>query len=136
MIRDARETCRYVPVDRRVFGMEEYRQLRVYQAAMELVRIVSQLTRRLPRTHEKLRKQLDDAVDGIAANIAEGCGRKNRLHGNAELIRYLHISFGETNEVQHRAETALIRQFVTQREYWIVHNRAQCIKKMLRSWID
>jgi len=116
--------------------MEEYRHLRVYQASLDLVRVVCALTRRIPRHHEKLRRQLDDAADSIGSNIAEGCGRKNKRHANTELIRYLHMSFAETSEVQHRIETALIRQFVTQREYWSVHNRAKCIKKMLRSWID
>ena len=116
--------------------MEEYRHLRVYQASLALLGLVAELTRSFPRGTEKLRKQLDDAVDGIGSNIAEGCGRKNKYHGNTELIRYLHMSFAETSEVQHRIETALIRQFVTQRQYWDVHNRAQCIKKMLRSWID
>lgn len=115
--------------------MEEYRHLRVYQASCELVEIVFPLTQRFPRYHEKLRKQLDDAADSIGSNIAEGCGRKNSNHGNAELIRYLHMSFASANETQHRIHTALIRKFVTQKEFWNVHNRVQCIKNMLRAWI-
>jgi four helix bundle protein len=117
-------------------SMEEYRHLRVYQASLVLLRIVAPLARRFSREDEKLRKQLDDAADGIGSNIAEGCGRKNKRHANTELIRYLHMSFAEANEVQHRIETALIRTLVSKREYWNVHNRAQLIKKMLRSWIE
>ena len=115
--------------------MQEYRYLRVYQASLTLVDIVAQLTRNFPRVAEKLRKQLDEAADGIGSNIAEGCGRKNKRHGNVELIRYLHMSFAETNEVQHRIQTARMRRYVTERQYWQVHNRAQTIKKMLRAWV-
>jgi four helix bundle protein len=115
--------------------MQEYRHLRVYQASLALVEIVADATRRFPPVAEKLRKQLDDAADGIGSNIAEGCGRKNKRHSNVELIRYLHMSFAETNEVQHRIQTAHMRRYVTEMQYWQVHNRAQAIKKMLRAWV-
>ena len=115
--------------------MEEYAHLRVYQASCELVEVGFALTQRFPRYHEKLKKQLDDAADSIGSNIAEGCGRKNNNHGNTELIRYLHMSFASANETQHRIRTALIRQFVTQKQYWSVYNRVHVIKKMLRAWV-
>ena len=70
--------------------MEDFRHLRVYQHSRELTRGVWRATRGLPWQAQKLVIQLDEACESIGANIAEGCGGKNRLHGHAELMRYAH----------------------------------------------
>ena len=45
--------------------------------------------------------QLRDTAGSIGANIAEGCGRRNRELGNAELIRFSHMSMGSASELDY-----------------------------------
>lgn len=116
--------------------MEDFRRIRVYQCARIFARNVHRATRTFPdHLLRTLAAQLDDAVESIGSNIAEGCGRKNRNHGNAELVRYLHFSFSSACEAQHRIAGAHDRGFIPKKRYWQMENQAQVIKKMLTKWI-
>jgi four helix bundle protein len=77
--------------------MYNYRELRVWQAGMELAKDVYVLTRAFP-SHEmyELTSQLRRAVASVPANIAEGHTRDS----TKEFLRHLAIARGSLAEVE------------------------------------
>jgi four helix bundle protein len=69
----------------------KYRDLRVWQAAVELVETVYQITAAFPREEAfGLTSQMRRAAISVPANIAEGAARA----GTKELLRFLSIASG------------------------------------------
>jgi four helix bundle protein len=74
-----------------------YRDLKVWQAAMEMVRDVYRLTREFPREETYgLTIQLRRAAVSIPSNIAEGKGRSS----DKELLHFLSNAKGSLFEVE------------------------------------
>ena len=92
----------------RVAVARHFTQLIVWQLGDELRREIFALTKR-PRFRAdlKLRSQLDDAVDSVCRNIAEGFGC-----GNREFARFLRISRRSLNEVQDALRSAMLKEYV------------------------
>jgi four helix bundle protein len=65
----------------------------------------------------------------IAANIAEGCGRR----GNAELHRFLQISAGSTSELEYHWLLARDLQFMSSEQYEQVNTATLEVRRMLAS---
>jgi four helix bundle protein len=78
-----------------------YRDLDVWQSAMELVTLVSQSTACFPREETYgLTNQIRRAAVSIPSNIAEGQGRRS----TKEFLHHLSIARGSLMEVQTQAE--------------------------------
>jgi four helix bundle protein len=74
-----------------------YRDLKIWQAAMEMVRDVYRLTREFPREETYgLTIQLRRAAVSIPSNIAEGKGRSS----DKELLHFLSNAKGSLFEVE------------------------------------
>ena len=74
-----------------------YRDLTVWQRAMELAALVYELTARLPREETYgLRSQLQRAAVSIPSNIAEGHAKES----TKEYLRYLLVSRGSMAELE------------------------------------
>ena len=75
----------------------DYRDLIVWQRAMDLAAEVHEVSTRLPR-HESfgLVPQLRRAAVSIPSNVAEGSGRRT----TREFIAFLHIARGSLSELQ------------------------------------
>ena len=116
--------------------MEDFRKLRIYREARALLRELVVHTRRFPPRYQRLASQLEDAADSIGSNIAEGCGRKNSTQSNVELIRYIHISFGEACEVEHRLGTARDRHLLNKKHFYQLESRIICLKRQISRFID
>lgn len=86
-----------------------FTELIVWQLGDALRVEVFTITKR-PRLHAdlKLRSQLDDAVDSVCRNIAEGFGC-----GDPEFARFLRIARRSLNEVQDCVLSALHKGYVT-----------------------
>jgi len=70
-------------------GIQSYRDLKVWQQAMDLAEACYHLTRRFPREEiYGLTSQIHRAAASIPANIAEGNGRDTRR----EYIQFLRIA--------------------------------------------
>ena len=83
--------------------MHDYRQLRVYEMAIELTSETYRLTRTLPRSERYgLVQQMNRASVSIASNIAEGAGRGD----SREFARFLRISRGSACELEAQATMA------------------------------
>ena len=82
--------------------VRSFRDLRVWHEAQELVAATYALTARLPpRERFGLASQMERAVVSVAANIAEGHGRKH----TREYLHHLSIANGSLSELE--AEVAL-----------------------------
>ena len=74
-----------------------YRQLEVWQRAVELAKAVYALTEQLPPEERfGLTSQMQRAVVSIAANIAEGYGRTHR----GDYLRHLSFARGSLMELE------------------------------------
>ena len=116
--------------------MEDPNRLRVYRAARDFSAAISEVVRHFPARYHKLASQLDDAAESIGANIAEGCGRKNSMHGNGELIRSLHISMAEANEAEHRLSGVRVRRLVSPKDFYRLSSDVVGIKRQLNKLIQ
>ena len=76
-----------------------YMRLIVWQKAMELFELVWNIGFREAKIDFKLRSQLADAAQSIAANIAEGYGRRSI----SEYIQFLYYALGSMAETLTRA---------------------------------
>ena len=80
-----------------------YRELIVWQKAMELVKMVYQLMRKFPADERfRLCDQLSRAVISVPSNIAEGNGRESK----SEYARFLGIARGSLYEAETQLEIA------------------------------
>ena len=74
-----------------------YKQLRVWQESMDLVVIIYELVKRLPKSElYGLGDQLRRAVISIPSNIAEG----QRRNSYKDFVRFINISLGSMSEVE------------------------------------
>jgi len=77
--------------------IESYKDLIVWQKAMELAEAVYGLCNKLPASKAyALTKQLHRAVVSVPSNIAEGCARDS----TAEYIRFISVARGSLAEVE------------------------------------
>ena len=77
--------------------MGDFKQLKVWQEAMDLVEHVYRDSASLPATERYgIQSQLRRAAVSVAANIAEGTGKGS----DRELVRYLRIARGSASEVE------------------------------------
>ncbi|NLE58773.1 MAG: four helix bundle protein [Planctomycetes bacterium] len=84
-------------------AVQDYRQLEVWQKAMELVTLVYQHTKGFPKEEVYgLTSQLRRAAVSVPSNIAEGQGRRS----TKEFLNHLSIARGSLLEVQTQLEIA------------------------------
>ena len=84
-------------------GLKSYRDLEVWQKAMDLVVACYQITKKFPKNEVYgLINQLQRAAVSIPANIAEG---RERQHSK-EFIQYLSIAYGSLAELETHIQIA------------------------------
>ena len=78
-------------------GVRDYKELKVWQKSMELVKSVYRLTKLLPKEETyALSDQMRRAAVSIPSNIAEGYDRKT----DKELIHFLAVARGSCAELE------------------------------------
>jgi four helix bundle protein len=113
--------------------MRNFRDLRIWQKGMEIVREVYRLTPLLPDEEKYgLKSQLQRAAVSISSNIAEGCSRDSER----DFKWFLHIAIGSAYE----RETQLT---ISQQLDLIPKNKVESIllllseeQKMINSFIS
>ena len=73
--------------------------------------------------------QIRRACVSIAANIAEGCGRK----GDGEFHRFLNMAMGSASEVEYHLLLSRDLKFVNNSDYQRLDTQVTEIKRMLAS---
>lgn len=77
--------------------MHRYKQLKIWQKAMNLTTLVYRYTQEFPDTERfSLLSQIRRSAVSIPSNIAEGAGRESAL----DFKRFLHIANGSANELE------------------------------------
>ena len=90
----------------------KHRDLRAWQAAVELVELVYQVTAAFPREEVfGLTSQMRRAAVSVPSNIAEGAARR----GTRELLHSLSIASGSLSELDTHIELAAKVDFLKER---------------------
>ena len=114
-------------------GVTDYRELIVWQKAMDLVEEAYILTKLLPRDElYGLTNQIRRAAVSIPSNIAEG----NSRHTTQDYVRFLSIARGSKSEVETQLEICVRLNYLSKDQ--IIPAFALCdeIGKMLNSIIQ
>jgi four helix bundle protein len=105
-----------------------YKDLMVWQKAMDLVEICYHLTDSFPRSEEfGLKSQMRRAAISISSNVAEG----NVRHASREYCRFLAIALGSTVELETQGEIAKRLRFLSTQDADILIGQCQEIGRML-----
>ncbi len=77
--------------------MWNYRKLDVWKRALNLTKVIYEITRDFPNEEKYgLSGQLRRASVSVSSNIAEGCGRRT----SKDYIQFLHNAMGSVKEVE------------------------------------
>ncbi len=109
-------------------GIQDYRELIVWQKAMDLVIEVYRLTRAFPREElYGLTNQIRRAAVSIPSNIAEGQARQSK----ADFRNFLSIARASRAEVETQLTIAVRLQYATEAETKLAFSLLTEIQKML-----
>ena len=113
-------------------ALETYRELDVWQKAMDLLEAVYLLTRTFPEDEKfGLTSQLRRAAVSIPANVAEGYGRLHR----GDYLHHLSIARGSLMEVETLLTTAVRLNLLDRQKTLPAWNLAQDVGKLLNKLI-
>jgi len=112
--------------------ISSYRDLDVWQQAMDLAELCYRTTRSFPK--EELYgavAQIRRAAASIPANIAEGNGRENR----GEYIQFLRIAQGSLKELETHVLLSLRVDLISRESSHRLLDKCEVVGKMLRALI-
>ncbi|MGH9417939.1 MAG: four helix bundle protein [Terriglobales bacterium] len=110
--------------------MQNFRDLRVWQASRELTAEVYRMSAKFPGAEKfGLTSQLRRATVSIAANIAEGCGRDTQ----PELSRFLAIATGSAAETEAERQLACDLGFISATDHAALAGRLASLRRMLNA---
>ncbi|MBU4477605.1 MAG: four helix bundle protein [Candidatus Omnitrophica bacterium] len=111
-------------------SVKSYKDLIVWQRAMELTQMVYQVTKKFPKEElYGLTNQIRRAVVSIPSNIAEGQARQS----TAEFRNFLSIARGSLAEVETQLLIANRLTYITQEELTQILEIHQEVSKMIPS---
>lgn len=112
--------------------MGPHKNLRVWNESMELAKKIYQLTANFPKEELfGLVSQMRRCAVSIPSNIAEGYGRGT----NAELIHFLYISLGSSNELDTQLELSRRFAYVNDEDFIMLDALNNSVNKMIQSLI-
>ncbi|OGF64716.1 MAG: four helix bundle protein [Candidatus Fischerbacteria bacterium RBG_13_37_8] len=112
--------------------MKTYRELIVWQKAMELVTHIYKLSKSFPKEESfGLTSQMRRSAVSIPANVAEGYGRKS----TQDYLRFLNIARSSTYELQTLLEIANNLNYITSDSFSNVFEKSKEIERMLSALI-
>lgn len=112
--------------------MGPYKNLKVWQESVDLVTLVYQVTASYPKSEQfGLVSQMRRCVVSIPSNIAEGYGRGT----NGDLIHFLSISLGSSNELDTQLILSRRLSFITEETFALLVEMNASVWKMINSLI-
>jgi four helix bundle protein len=112
--------------------MKDFRKLNVWQRAHHLTLEVYRLTKKFPKEEiYGLTSQMRRSSVSIAANIAEGCGRKT----DADFCRFLVVALGSGAELEYHLLLAHDLELLNDVDFRSLQDELTVVKKMLNSFI-
>jgi four helix bundle protein len=113
--------------------MKDFRDLQVWHKAHLLVLASYRSTGGFPKQEMYgMTSQIRRCAASIAANLAEGCGKR----GNGEFQRYLNIAAGSASELEYHFLLARDLRLLDDATYRQLHGGAVEVKRMLASLIQ
>jgi four helix bundle protein len=113
--------------------MKDFKELKVWSKAHELTIAIYGLTRTFPREEiYGLTSQVRRSAASIAANIAEGCGRRS----DGELARFLQIARGSASETEYHLLLAKDLRFLSESDYQSTEKKIIEVQRMLTSLVQ
>lgn len=108
--------------------MRNYKDLRVWDEAHRLTLAIYQATQSFPKEERYgLTSQIRRASASVAANLAEGCGRRS----DGEMGRFVLIAMGSASELTYHLLLATDLGFLSKDEYGELISRTERVMKML-----
>jgi four helix bundle protein len=108
--------------------MKNFRDLNVWHKAHALTLAAYKETTGFPRDEVYgLTSQIRRCAVSVAANVAEGCGKR----GNAEFQRFLNIATGSASELEYHFLLARDLGFLAESEYKNLSDGVIEVKRML-----
>jgi len=109
-------------------SLQSFRDLRVWQAAIDLQVASNVLVRKLPPDERfELGSQIRRAAGSVPANIAEGNGRTHL----GDYLRHLSIARGSVTELASHLEAARRLGYVSEADAARATELADCVSRML-----
>jgi len=113
--------------------MKTYKDLVIWQKAIDLVTEVYRVTARFPKEElYGLTSQIRRSAVSVPSNIAEGYGRKS----TNDYIRFLQISMGSLYELQTQLQIARNLTFIGDTAFQAIYESTREIERMLSSLIN
>jgi four helix bundle protein len=110
--------------------MRNYRDLQVWEKAHRLTLAIYRGTHDFPKEERfGLTSQIRRSSASIAANLAEGCGRRS----DGEMARYIQISMGSGAELSYHLLLARDLDFLKNVEYSKLNSDLSEVMRMLSS---
>jgi len=111
---------------------QSFRDLKVWQASMDLVEDVFRVTRAFPADERfGLTAQIRRASVSIPSNIGEGKRRKRQR----AFLYHLDVALGSQGEVEVQLEIARRVGFLEERDYGVLQRRVEEVGRMLNGLI-
>lgn len=111
--------------------MKDFRDLKVWKRAHELILRIYKITSDFPREEVYgLTSQIRRASASIATNISEGCGRSR----DTELARFIEIAIGSASELEYLLHLSRDLEFINESDYLSMNAETVEVKKMLISF--
>lgn len=112
--------------------MKNFQNLHVWRKAHSLTLEIYKVTSVFPKQEiYGITSQMRRCAASIAANIAEGCGKR----GNAEFQRFLGIAAGSASELEYHILLAHDLKYIDQSTYEALNRNVIEVKRMLASLI-
>ena len=112
--------------------MKGFKELKLWHKAHELTQAIYEIMRTFPREElYGLTGQLRRSACSIAANIAEGCGRRS----DGEIARFLQIARGSASELEYHLLLARDLHILPSNDYERLSGGVVEVKRMLASLI-
>ena len=109
--------------------MNNFKELKVWQKAMKLVKMIYIQTKTFPKEEQYgLTNQIRRCAVSIPSNIAEGAGRK----GDKEFNHFLHISLGSCFEFETQLIISKELDYINQNDFNALESEVIEIQKMIR----
>jgi four helix bundle protein len=113
--------------------MRNYKDLRVWEKAHNLTLAIYRGTHDFPKEERfGLTSQIRRSSASIAANLAEGCGRRS----DPEMKRFLQIARGSASELEYHLLLAKDLELLTVEEFTELEANVFEIQRMLASLVE
>ena len=113
--------------------MKDFKDLKVWVKAHAVTLAIYESTRNFPRQEiYGLTSQMRRAAASIAANIAEGCGRRS----DAELHRFLQIARGSTSDLEYHLLLARDLRFMNGADFKRIEAGIVEVQRMITSLVQ